>query len=207
VQTTSKHFITLFLATLWLAAIAFGVRASLNYETTPGRLGTSPQAWPTDSKIHRAADRNTLVMLAHPRCPCTRASVNELAKIMAHAHGSVRAFVLFWTPQNASADWEQTDLRRTAATIPGVTTLSDPDGLEAHHFGAETSGHTLLFDPEGRLLFSGGITASRGHDGDNMGESTIVSLINHRATVRRSTNIFGCALTNRGNKEGTPCPN
>ena len=36
-------------------------------------------------------------------------------------------------------------------------------------FGAETSGQTLLYDRDGRLLFSGGTTGSRGHDGDNAG--------------------------------------
>jgi len=58
-----------------------------------------------------------------------------------------------------------------------VTIVTDADGAEANRFGAETSGHTLLFDFGRRLLFSGGITDSRGHTGDNAGESAIVALI------------------------------
>jgi hypothetical protein len=88
-------------------------------------------------------------------------------------------------------------LRRSAAEIPGVSVLSDPDGAEARRFGAQTSGHTLLFDHTGRLLFSGGITQSRGHAGDNAGESAIVSLINTQAADQTKTQVFGCSLFGR----------
>jgi hypothetical protein len=94
-------------------------------------------------------------------------------------------------------------LRRSAAEIPGVTVLSDVDGTEARKFGAETSGHTFLFDHLGRLLFSGGITQSRGHAGDNAGESAIVSLANTRTSSQTKTFVFGCSLldqTNRGER-------
>ena len=35
-------------------------------------------------------------------------------------------------------------------------------GVEARRFGAETSGHTLLFDSTRRLLFSGGVLYTAG---------------------------------------------
>ena len=79
----------------------------------------------------------------------------------------------------------------------------DPDGVEARRFGAETSGHTLLFGADGRLLFSGGITASRGHAGDNAGESAIVALVNNQTPTRTQTLVFGCSLANRTETEPT----
>jgi hypothetical protein len=72
--------------------------------------------------------------------------------------------------------------------------IFDPDGVEARRFGAETSGHTLLFAGDGRLLFSGGITASRGHAGDNAGESVIVALVNNQTPALTRTLVFGCSL-------------
>ncbi len=108
-----------------------------------------------------------------------------------------------YSPRESGADWQNTDLRRTAAQIPGVTVLSDVDGAEAQRFGAETSGHTFVFDPSGRLLFNGGITASRGHSGDNAGESSVVSLINNRRSERANSFVFGCSLKDR-NKQA-PC--
>jgi hypothetical protein len=201
-------FVSGLLAILWLTALGFGVRTMVSYESTPGQIGSVPVSWPSESKIERAREGETLVMLAHPHCPCTRASMGELAQIMARVQGKARAYVLFLKPQNSGVDWDDTDLRRSAAGIPGVTVMTDVDGVEAGRFGAETSGHTLLFDPSGRLLFSGGITEARGHAGGNAGESAIVSLINNQTAERRSTFVFGCSLRGAAEKEAKkPCPN
>jgi hypothetical protein len=124
---------------------------------------------------------------------------------MAHVHGNVDAYVLFLKPGKSDADWDDTGLRRNTARIPGVTVLTDVDGEEARGFGAETSGYTLLFDANGHRVFSGGITASRGHEGENVGESAIVSLVNNRPALR-STSVFGCSLSSRVATKGTPCP-
>lgn len=193
---------TALFAALWIAALSFGLKVMANYQGAPGEVGSVPSSWPADATIERAPTGETLVMLAHPHCPCTRASVSELAQIMAHVQGKVRAYVLFLTPESSEADWENTDLRRTAAQIPGVTVLSDRDGAEARRFGAETSGHTLLFDSPGHLLFSGGITASRGHAGGNAGENAIVSLVETRQSEQAKAFVFGCPLFDRKNKGG-----
>jgi hypothetical protein len=187
--------VTALLGIAWIATVAVGLRFLLNYETSPGLVGAVPGTWPATSEIRHADDRPTLVMLAHPQCPCTGASMGELAQVMAQVQGKVRAYVLFYTPRESDARWTNTELRRSAARIPGVTVLSDIDGLEARRFGAETSGHTLLFDSTGHLLFSGGITGSRGHSGDNAGESAIVSLVSNYRGARSETFVFGCSLT------------
>ena len=122
--------------------------------------------------------------------------------MMARLRGKVDAYVLFLKPRQSGTEWEDTDLRRSAAAIPSVTVLSDIDGVEAQRFGAETSGHTLLFDRDGRLLFSGGITEFRGHLGENAGERAIESLVNGEATAQTGTPVFGCGLVNRKQKTG-----
>ncbi|MEY2563776.1 MAG: hypothetical protein QOH88_1969 [Verrucomicrobiota bacterium] len=183
-------------AILWVAAVAFGARVLFHYENEPGRVGMLARTWPA-TEIERATDRPTLVMLAHPHCPCTSASVGELARIMAQLHGRIAAYVLFITPKESGTDWESTTLRRSAEAIPGVKVVFDRDGVEARRFGAETSGHTLLFGADGGLLFSGGITASRGHEGENAGENSIVALVNRQTPARTQTLVFGCSLVNR----------
>ena len=191
---TKKILSTTLFGAAWLIALFCGLRALANYENASGKIGATPESWPVASRIPRPTDRATLIMLVHPHCPCTRASMSELAQIMAHVQGKASAYVLFLKPANSGGDWDDTDLRRSAAKIPGVSVLTDVEGEEASRFGAETSGHTLLFDAAGRRLFNGGITASRGHAGENAGESAIVSLINERTAQRRSTLVFGCAL-------------
>lgn len=179
---------------LWMCVVGTGLGIMLNYETAPGIATTPPKQWPSHSQIRRDLGRPTLVMLAHPHCPCTRASIGELAVLMARLQGRVSACVLFSRPRGFSEDWEKTDLWRTAAAIPGVTVLRDDGGVEAARFHAAVSGQTLLYDANGRLLFSGGITASRAYSGDNKGRSAIISLVMTGVAEQTQTSVFGCSL-------------
>jgi hypothetical protein len=201
-HSRKRIFITTLLGATWMAALAFGARTLFKYETTPGSIGPVASSWPSASSVPRHSDNPTLVMLAHPHCPCTRASIGELAQIMAHAFGKAHAYVLFTKPRGAGSDWDDTDLRRSAAAIPGVTVLTDEGGTEAERFGAETSGHTLVFDRTGTLVFSGGITASRGHAGSNAGESAVLAALNQAAVDRPGTPVFGCSLKGRMSMAG-----
>jgi hypothetical protein len=185
----------LFLSAIsWLVLVFGGMWLLSGYENAPGLAAESPLYWPAESRIQPAHDHATLVMLAHPRCPCTRASIGELASIMAHSQGRLSGYVLFIKPEGSSNEWQETDLWQSASSIPGVKVILDPDGREARLFSAATSGQTVLYDPQGRLLFSGGITGSRGHFGDNAGQASIVSLVNAEVPDRTETSVFGCPL-------------
>jgi hypothetical protein len=197
--------ISVFFGALWLASVGFGMRVLLKYDNTPSRSAEVAESFPAQSALFLASDRPTLVMLAHPRCPCTRASVGELAKIMAELQGKVKAYVLFTKPVGSDAAWNDTGLWRSVAEIPGVTPVGDEEAREARRFGAEISGHTLLFSPDGRRLFSGGITQSRGHAGGNVGESAIVSLVKYQEADRSQTPVFGCELVGNLPKQKAVC--
>ena len=123
--------------------------------------------------------------------------MRELDLIMTRARGRIDAHVLFYRPAHVSPTWHQTDLWRTAAALPGVTVTVDEGGREQRRFGVETSGHTFFYDADGALRFSGGITPSRGHAGDNAGRAAISSLLTGRPPERAATFVFGCALSER----------
>lgn len=178
----------------WLIAVAGGMRVLWNYENTPGVAGDPPATWPDQSRIPHTAGLPTIVVMGHPKCPCTRATIGELAVMMARLHNQVSAVVVLVRPQGTPEDWDNTDLRRSAAAIPGVTVMTDLDEVEADLFNAQVSGQTMLYDAGGKLRFSGGITASRGHSGDNAGRSSIVSLVTYGIAERTRTPVFGCAL-------------
>ncbi|QDU08689.1 hypothetical protein [Gimesia aquarii] len=182
------------LTALWLGLVGIGMSAMWKYQTTPGEFTQPPRQWPANSQIERNTNRATLVMFAHPHCPCTRASINELALIMAHCAGKLDARVLFFKPTDFPKNWEQTDLWFSAEDIPDVKVFGDRDGSEAKRFHAKTSGYTLLFDSEGQLLFRGGITGSRGHAGENVGRSAIESILISGASGAGQTFTFGCPL-------------
>lgn len=176
------------------ALIVCGYGVLARYAATPGNPSMPPAQWPAQSAIPRSGTLPTLIMLAHPKCPCTRASIGELAAVMRHCVGRVDACVAFFRPGNATDGWAQSDLWHSAAAIPGIKVVSDVDGREARRFGAETSGTVVLYDPAGRLLFSGGITHSRGMAGESDGRNTLISLITGESAVLNATPVYGCQL-------------
>lgn len=177
----------------WLAAVLGGFAWLQDYKSTPGARVGAPGRWPSQATIPREAGRPTLVLFAHPHCPCTRASVSELARLVAR-FPEVSTRVAFVRPAEMPSGWADTDLWRTVAGIPGAAVLEDVDGREAARFGAATSGFTALYSAEGRLLFSGGITASRGHEGQSFGQKRIASLLTTGTADRNDAPVFGCAL-------------
>jgi len=186
----------IFLCLLWLPAAAAGLYAMAIYETTAGDSGKTPLRWPAATGVRRDMSHATLLMFAHPRCPCTRASVEELNRLLTRCGREVTPHILFFTPENAGADWTQTELWRSAQAIPGVIVENDPDGKIAKQFGAETSGYVVLYDSQGNLLYQGGITGGRGHAGDNLGESAIISLLSGGQPAAKNAPVFGCSLLN-----------
>jgi len=177
-------------ASVWIVGIVFGVRQLQHFEGTPGAIGPTPAEWPAGSDVVRDARLMTLVMLIHPQCSCTQASLTELAEVMERAGGRVSAWVLFVQPQNAphSASWHE------AAHLPGVHVGLDPNGVQAARFGALTSGYVVLYDVAGRLRFSGGITAARGHAGKNMGRNQLVAMLDDTTLPPQRHAVFGCPL-------------
>jgi len=184
---------------LWLSGVASGLWIVAAYDNRPGAEATAPPAWPASSALVRAMDRPTLVFLAHPQCTCTRASLGELTEVLARAPQAPKTYVLFLRPLVFEAGWEKTDLWLSAAALPNVTVLRDDDGVEARRFGVETSGQTLLYDRRGQMVFSGGITKSRGHKGDNAGTAALVALLGSGDPNRDRTSVFGCPLFGSAN--------
>ena len=180
-------------AAVWLIAAAAGLSVLWRYDNAPGVAAAAPVRWPAASVLVHTSDRPTLVLLAHPQCSCTPASLAELAEVLARARTRPRTYVLFLKPEGFANDWVQSDLWKTAASIPGVALVRDDDGREARRFGSATSGQTLLYDG-GVLRFSGGITGSRSHAGDNDGRRSLVALLNGGQPDRTATNVFGCPL-------------
>ncbi len=194
-----KHAWFATVAVIWLAGVTYGLSELWAYENRPGAAAKAPSAWPQASTLVPAADRATLVFLAHPQCTCTRASLDDLREILARTPTRPKTYVLFLRPTVFQQGWEQSDLWRIASALPDVVVLRDDDGAEARRFGVETSGQTLLYDAHRTLVFSGGITGSRGHAGENAGSSALLSLLTNGHADRQATGVFGCPLFDHTN--------
>ena len=196
----AKHrvtwLITACLGSAWIVCVALGIARLTLYQMTPGPSALAASI--DSSKLDLAKDRPTLIMFVHSQCPCSSASMEELARLMTQCRDHVSARVLFVNPSGESSQWSHSNLWDSAAAIPCVAVSCDQDGAAAKRLNVQTSGHVLLFDPSGKLLFSGGITDSRGHVGDNAGLSALIALIrdSHAAeNLPVTTSVFGCQLT------------
>lgn len=189
------------LGMFWILAITAWSFTTANYELAAGTGANPPSRWPMSSRIQLATDRTTLIMVAHPQCPCTHASVAELSRLMHTNSNKIKAFILFFEPKTRPADWQtRTSLRDEAEKIPGVTVLDDIDMKEAKQFQAATSGQIFAYSSEGELLFSGGITAARGQIGDSQASRSLASILETKPSVARTALVFGCPLTTPVNK-------
>src|SRR5436190_16762337 len=93
----------------WLSVVSGGMAVVWSYNHKPGEPAEAPLRWPAGSQIRRG-NAYTLVLLAHPKCPCTRATLEELSKLLAHTQGRLTTFVLFVKPRGTADNWNQTDL-------------------------------------------------------------------------------------------------
>jgi hypothetical protein len=178
----------------WLACIGVGFAGVWRYGAARGADTRAPGVWPAGTTLPRAHDRATLLVFMHPRCVCSHATVTELARLLPRVRGRVAATAVFVRPRGVPDGWTETELRRRAAGVVGLRVVDDDGGVEARRFGAATSGATLLFAADGRLLFSGGLTDSRGHEGDSFGEERVVALLTSGAADRNDSPVFGCPL-------------
>src|SRR4051812_10164794 len=90
---------------LWLSLVGAGFAVIMSYQNAGGRVGITPQHWPPKTTIALDREHDTLLMFAHPQCPCTRASIEELNRLLAQSHGTVTAHVLFFKPAGFPTYW------------------------------------------------------------------------------------------------------
>jgi hypothetical protein len=178
---------------VWGTGVIAGFAAAERYAGTPGAPATPGASWPVTACIEHDEARPTLLLFLHPCCPCSSATVEELSHLLARCGDRLATTVLFVSDPLLGTDWRQGGLWTDVAALPGVTELEDAGGAQARLFGARTSGQAQLWGADGALLFSGGLTAARGHAGDNAGVSAVEELVLHGHGAR-SAPVFGCAL-------------
>ena len=178
----------------WAGTIVAAYQVVRRFETTPGVAADASSSWPARSTLRRTPGRWSLVMLVHPHCSCSRASIEELQAILEKAPHTMRTSVLVYRPSEFPAGWERTDVYESASRLPRTNVIVDRDGREAQVFGGFTSGQTFLYDDTGRLRFAGGITSLRGHAGFNRGTADVIQIANAGQGSGKHP-VFGCAIS------------
>jgi hypothetical protein len=181
-------------AAAWIGLLAYAWVRNVDWSTRPGESRPAPRAWPVSSALARSRSSDTLVVFVHPHCPCTSATLSELERIAALCGSRLEVQICFSLPEGAEEGWEQGPLWNRARALPGARVHQDVDAIEAARFGAATSGVAFLFDRDGALLFEGGITSSRGHEGDSEGKSAVLDWVLRESSSSRSAPVFGCPI-------------
>jgi hypothetical protein len=175
------------LSALWVLIVASGVVAMIRYDSTPAPAHQVATVWPDESAILFDASRPVLIMAIHPQCSCTRASLNELARMLPRIQGHPRIVVLLLGTDGNRYESQVKDMHLEA--------LEDRQGMEAARFGFTTSGEVAVYGRDRALLYSGGLTGARGHEGDNFGEASALAALEHSGFgPSQNAPVFGCEL-------------
>lgn len=100
----------------------------MRYELTPGQKAQAP--------LHIAQTNlktaESLVLFVHPKCPCTRATIAELARILRTTKNRLSTTIYFYRPRREPNSWcTDSSLWQESKLLPGVTTKIDLDGKSA----------------------------------------------------------------------------
>jgi hypothetical protein len=179
---------------IWITLVAVGAFASARFASQPAAVDPAPSVWPVESSLWLDSARPTLIAFFHPRCPCSRATLAELGVVQSRCPDRVATRLIFVCPPGMPEGWQATDMWQTANAFPGAEVITDEGGSEAKRFGATTSGEVFLFTPDGRRVFRGGVTWSRGHEGESIGRNALISLIRSGGAPSAESPVFGCPL-------------
>ncbi len=203
-MTSRGRIVISLLSAAWLMAATAGLLLVADYDSKPGYPASPPQQWPSGVSLARNSSKPTVIMFLHPRCPCSRASLYELARLAHGERDKLDLHVVFAQPAEVAADWSQSDLWETAVANRDLQVVIDRGGVLAKQFGAKTSGQVLVYDRAGALQFEGGITPGRGHAGDSMGRSLVQAIAAGQVPERPPhCATFGCSLSANSMPDGS----
>lgn len=183
------------LGTMWSTTVIAGMLMSVDFQSRPGTSGFAPQNWPQKTSLAAPTLDPVVILFLHPYCPCSRVSLDVLNELLQKSPIPVKVQVVFFASRQFGAPVQESESWQRAEQLDGVRVVSDYGGTLARQFGALSSGWTVVYDDTGRLQFSGGITAGRGHAGMNHGSAAIAALLNGERVAGRSHCVFGCPLS------------
>jgi hypothetical protein len=185
----------------WFLALTIGQSVMLTYgweRDVPQGAGP-PVQWPQGTRLARNKSGNSLLLFVHPHCPCTQATIVELERLLTSFQSTGRLdrlelWVVAAIPRRAPKEWTFTSLIERSLRLPKAKLCLDLGGIEASRFAALTSGTVILYSPDGRLRYSGGVTAARGHAGASAGIRALARLLTEGSGPTSAVPALGCRL-------------
>lgn len=178
---------------LWVLILIGGVSAFARYSYTPGEAAEAAPLWPALSSLQPNLTKPELLVFLHPKCACSHATLTDLERLIPQIGARARVRVVF-NDLGDSALLRESHSFEMAKEIEGIEVVEDPGGFESAKFGVKTSGQVFLYDERGQLVFSGGLTPSRGHEGESVGAIAVLRWLNSRKIEWQTSDVFGCSM-------------
>lgn len=204
----SRNVLSLILYASLPLVIVAGMWGTSDYSFRPGDVGMPPREMRVaelerlftrgDSvPVELAPSKSTLIVCVHPHCPCTTASVRMLKRILPGLAVRPNLIALAYCPPSLPDDWIDSSITRELRQIPGMSVFVDRSGGKSTQLGVKTSGHFLIYEPDdGQLVFSGGITPGRAHEGDCPASADLAAKSEGLVEFRQWP-VFGCSIVFR----------
>lgn len=179
---------------VWMGCVVTSMVALQKYANTPGEAATSPRFLTLEllKPISGSIDRPRLFLFLHERCPCTRASIEELTQNQQHLRDT--AIEIVFSGPATNTDDRQSLRKLVKERIPMAQIHDDPTGELARAYGAYTSGFAVMYRDDGTLHYAGGLTPSRAHAGPCPGRTAIQTLNETTTAEATIAPVFGCPL-------------
>ena len=167
---------------LWFLALGLGFHNILAWEATPGPGSQKRPA------LELAKGRPALVVVLHSMCPCSLGTVANLHYLTPAQSRKIDVTLVVTGPHcRTSAVAVQ------ACLVPRAHIRFLTEGQVIAKYGALTSGQAYLFDQSGALVFAGGLTDSRGCQGQSRGMKAVTDTIAGKPCVK-ALPVFGCPV-------------
>ncbi len=204
----SKRFIWGTAVAAWFVAVGGVMGAMHAYSARPGVGERALEAWPHGTSLGLDRSRPTVVLFVHPRCPCTRATIENLRSVWPDggvdgADGGGASLTIVSSGPAAGGALSE-EVEGWLASLPkgaGARVVVDASGEEARRFGATTSGHVIVADASGAVRFCGGVTPGRGHVGRCDALDRFAGALEATSLARSdgaNPPVFGCPIFGKG---------
>jgi len=204
-MTTSRRFTTrMALACLSLGLAASGARAA----ATVGQPAPAFSLPGSDGKTHALADYSGKIVVLewfNRECPFVKKHYDS--QNMQKLQRNYTAKDVVWLSVISSAPGKQghataSEAATTAKELNATPTvvLLDESGSVGQSYGAKTTPHMFLIDPDGKLLYMGGIDSIASPDADDIPKATqYVKVAFGEASAGKpvsnpSTRPYGCSV-------------
>ncbi len=182
----ARIVVRIVVAATWVWATALALHCTMVWESSPGVASRQTPAHGSGLK---------LIFVAHTYCPCTSVALRNLMSLSGEALAKLRPEIVLTGPDATPESTAPNVI--LASKIAHVTIRYGHEAQALSDYGARTSGQCFLFDKQGKLVFSGGLTSGRGVEGECAGMEAISHVLADKACQLQAP-VFGCPLTTPG---------